>query len=90
MSQQISSLSSIISSLELLHQLADQNELSDLADSIEAALSAAEDQALQVLEEVFVGGTRGSETMGTSSLREDSKLDLVEAFGELVRLDLVN
>lgn len=81
MTDQVSSLSSIVSSLEHLYQFADEHDLYDVADSIGAALIAAEELAEPRLEEGFAGVQRGNETMGTSPRLGATSFDPVGLIG---------
>ena len=85
MTDQVPSLSSIIASLEHLYQFADERGLQDVAESIGAALIAAEDFAVPEFEKGFVSVVRGSETMGTSPRYGAQSFDdfgLIGSFGE--------
>ena len=85
MTDQIPSLSSIIASLEHLYQFADERGFQDVAESVGAALIAAEELAEPEFEKGFVGVVRGSETMGTSPRYGAQSLDdfsLLGSFGE--------
>ena len=91
MTSTVPSLSSIIASLEQLYQLADEGGLQDVAESLGAALIAAEELAEPKFEEGFVSVVRGSETMGTSprsGVQSFDNFGLFGSFGEFSKCGL--
>ena len=90
MPQQCTRLLSILSSLENLRRQAQERDLADLAESIGAALIAAEELARPVLKKYLVDAKRESGATGAAPAREMANVGLVDVFGESSSFGLIH
>ena len=91
MTDPVPSISSIIASLEHLHQFADERGFQEVAESLGAALIAAEELAEPKSDKGFVSVVRGSETMGKSprsGAQSFEDFGLLGSFGEFSKCGL--